>query len=84
MGIFPVAGQEIYLIASPAFAQMRLHLPAGKSFIIEARNLSPESIYVTAAALNGKPLNRAWLSHSEIVSGGRLVLTMASKPAARG
>jgi putative alpha-1,2-mannosidase len=80
IGIFPNAGQDVYLIGSPAYPLTSLHLAAGKNFVIEARNLSAENIYVTAATLNGKPLNRAWLRHSEIVSGGRLVLTMAGIP----
>ena len=80
MGIFPNAGQDVYLIGSPAYAQATLHLGDGKSFSIEARNLSAENIYVTAATLNGKPLDRSWLRHREIVSGGRLVLTMSKMP----
>jgi putative alpha-1,2-mannosidase len=80
MGIFPNAGQDVYLIGSPAYPQTTLHLAAGKSFIIEARNLSTENIYVATATLNGKPLNRSWLRHREIVSGGRLVLTMSATP----
>ena len=76
IGIFPNAGQPIYLIASPAYPQTTLHLAGGKDFVIEARNLSPQNIYVTAARLDGKPLDRAWLRHSEIAAGGRLVLTM--------
>jgi putative alpha-1,2-mannosidase len=82
IGIFPNAGQDVYLIGSPAFAQTTLHLAEGKTFLIEARNLSPENIYVTAATLNGKPLDRSWLRHKEIVNGGRLVLTMSNKPEA--
>ena len=80
MGIFPNAGQDVYLIGSPAYPQTTLHLTAGKDFIIEARNLSHDNIYVTAAALNGKPIDRAWLRHSEIAAGGRLVLTMSKSP----
>jgi putative alpha-1,2-mannosidase len=80
MGIYPNAGQDVYLIGSPAYPQTTLHLAAGKDFIIGARNLSPENIYVTAATLNGKPIDRAWLRHSEIVAGGRLVLTMGKTP----
>jgi predicted alpha-1,2-mannosidase len=80
MGIFPNAGQDVYLIGSPAYAQTTLHLAGGKDFVIEALNLSAESIYVTAATLNGRPLDRAWLRHREIVSGGRLVLTMSKMP----
>jgi predicted alpha-1,2-mannosidase len=80
MGIFPNAGQDVYLIGSPAYPQTTLHLAGGKNFVIEARNLSADNIYVTAATLNGQPLDRAWLRHREIAAGGRLVLTMASAP----
>lgn len=80
MGIFPNAGQDVYLIGSPAYTQTTLHLAGGKNFVIEARNLSAQNIYVTSATLNGKPLNRTWLRHKEIVAGGRLVLIMGNKP----
>jgi len=80
MGIFPNAGQDIYLIGSPAYPKTTLHLARGKTFIISAANLSPENIYVVAATLNGKPLNRAWLQHREIAAGGRLALTMSGAP----
>jgi predicted alpha-1,2-mannosidase len=80
MGIFPNAGQDVYLIGSPAFAETTLHLAGGKDFVIEARGVSADNIYVTAATLNGKPLERSWLRHREIVPGGRLVLTMSSTP----
>jgi len=80
MGIFPNAGQDLYLIGSPAYPQTTLHLAGGKDFIIEARNVSAQNIYVVAATLNGQPLDRAWLRHSEIIAGGRLVLTMSDVP----
>lgn len=80
MGIFPNAGQDVYLIGSPAYRETTLHLAEGKNFVIEARNLSPENIYVVAATLDGRQLNRSWLHHKEIVSGGKLVLTMSDKP----
>jgi len=80
MGIFPNAGQDVYLIGSPAYPQTTIHLGGGKDFTIEARNLSAENIYVVAATLNGKPIDRAWLRHREIAAGGRLVLTMGKTP----
>lgn len=80
MGIFPNAGQHVYLIGSPALPQTTLHLADSKTFVIEAKNVSAANKYVTTAELNGKPLNRAWLRHSEIASGGHLVLTMGEKP----
>lgn len=80
IGIFPNAGQDVYLIGSPQFGEVTFHLPGNKSFVIEAKNTSDRNIYVTAAELNGRPLPRAWLRHDEIVRGGRLVLTMAASP----
>ena len=80
MGIYPNAGQDLYLIGSPAYEKTTLHLAAGKTFVIEAHQDSPQDIYVTAATLNGKPLDRSWLRHKEIVSGGRLILTMSATP----
>jgi predicted alpha-1,2-mannosidase len=82
IGLFPNAGQDIYLIGSPVIPVTTLHLAGGKDFIIQAENTSATNIYVTGAELNGKPLNRAWLRHSEIISGGRLDLKMASVPGA--
>jgi len=35
---------------------------------------------VQSAILNGKPLNRAWLRHTEVVAGGTLELVMGPKP----
>ncbi len=80
IGIFPNAGQDVYLIGSPSLAKTTLHLANGKAFVIEARELSPTAIYVASAKLNGKPLDRAWFRHADLVDGGSLVLTMSDKP----
>ena len=48
----------------------------GGTFTIRARNNSPENVYVQRAALNGKPLDRAWLRYDEVTSGGVLELEM--------
>ncbi len=80
IGIFPNAGQDVYLIGSPAYPQTTLHLAGSKNFVIEARNFSADNIYVTSATLNGRVLDRAWIRHPEIAAGGRLVLTMAIAP----
>ena len=80
IGIFPNAGQDIYLIGSPSFGETTIHLGDAKNFVIEAMNVSPDNKYVTSAELNGKPLDRAWLHHQEIAAGGRLKLIMGNAP----
>jgi putative alpha-1,2-mannosidase len=47
---------------------------------VKARNNSSQNIYVQSATLNGKPLNRAWLRHAEVVAGGTLELVMGPNP----
>jgi predicted alpha-1,2-mannosidase len=80
IGIFPNAGQDVYLIGSPAFSKVTLHIGRGKTFVIEARGVSSANKYVIAAELNGEVLDRAWVRHAEIVKGGKLTLTMAATP----
>jgi predicted alpha-1,2-mannosidase len=85
MGFYPVCpGDGIYILGSPLFHRATIRLdPAwhtGKSFTILARGNSAENLYIQSATLNGKPLNRAWISHSEITSGGMLELMMGAEP----
>ena len=80
IGIFPNAGQDVYLIGSPSLPKTTLHLADGKTFVIEAQDVSPINIYVTAAELNGKPLDQDWFRHADLIGGGSLVLHMAAKP----
>lgn len=76
IGLYPNAGQAFYYIGSPVFRSVSIDLGSGRSFIIDAPESSASNRYVQNAELDGRPLNRAWLSHREIASGGRLVLHM--------
>lgn len=80
MGIYPNAGQSYYLINTPYFKQTVIHQENGKDFTISAKDLSETNKYIKAATLNGKPYNKAWIEHQEIVNGGVLVLEMDAAP----
>lgn len=82
LGIYPNAGQDVYLISSPKFARSTIHLGNGKTFVIEAEGVDDKHCYVTSAELNGKRLDRAWFRHADIANGGRLVLHMSASPGA--
>lgn len=45
-----------------------------RAFAIIARNNAPVHVYIQSARLNGKPLQRRYLRHSEITAGGTLEL----------
>ncbi|MEQ8704549.1 MAG: GH92 family glycosyl hydrolase [Phaeodactylibacter sp.] len=80
MGFFPVAGQDLYLIGSPLFRKSVIHLENNATFVVKANNVSHENIYIKSARLNGKKLEQAWFTHSEIAKGGELELEMSDQP----
>ena len=84
MGLFPNAGQPYYYIGSPLFSRTRIALPGRRIFTIEAPATSDANRYVIAATLNGKPLQRAWLTHAEVARGGVLHLDMGPSPSGWG
>ena len=80
MGFYPVApGSVNYALGSPAVAKAVLHLENGHTFTILAKNQSPQNVYVQKVVLNGKTLNRNYITHEEIMGGGELVLYMSGK-----
>lgn len=53
IGIFLVAGQDLYLIGRPTFPLITFYLAGDKDFTIKATNISAENKYVIAADLKG-------------------------------
>jgi putative alpha-1,2-mannosidase len=81
LGLGPVTpGAPLYVLGSPVFPRAVLDLPGRKDLTIEAPKTSLTAKYVTAAALGGRPLDRAWVSHRDLRRGGTLVLTMSITP----
>jgi predicted alpha-1,2-mannosidase len=86
MGFYPVCpGSDRYAIGSPLFERVVVRLDErhhrGKQFVIIAQGVSRENQFIQSATLNGRALNRAWITHAEIVNGGGLKLVMGPTPA---
>lgn len=84
-GLHPVCPVENrYEITSPVFNRIEITLDpdyaSGNSFVIECINNSPENVYIQSAVLNDIPLNRCWITHSELMKGGNLRLIMGNRP----
>ncbi|NPA37428.1 MAG: glycoside hydrolase family 92 protein [Chlorobi bacterium] len=84
IGFHPLCpGDNKYQITSPVFNKIVLHLDKnyynGNTFTIIANNNSKENVYIKSMKLNGKPLDRYWITHEEIVNGGILELEMTNK-----
>lgn len=81
LGFYPVApSSDQYAIGSPAMDHAVLNLENGKQFIIDVKDQSDKNVYIRKIELNGKVLNRLFLSHSEIMQGGTMVFYMSAKP----
>jgi predicted alpha-1,2-mannosidase len=88
MGLFEMNGgvtdSSKVDLTSPLFRKITIDLDPkfykGRKFVIEAKNNSPENIYIQSATLNGKPLTRSWIYYSDIVNGGTLAYKMGNKP----
>lgn len=76
--VFPASGN--YIIGSPLFNEASIDVAGGK-FVVEAVNNTPENKYVQHIELNGKPYTRSFISHQDIVKGGKMRVFMGSKPA---
>ena len=80
IGIYPNAGQDIYLITTPHFKKVTLSLGEETRLLVIAENFSHKNIFIISAELNGIPLDQAWFKHSDIKNGGTLKLKMSDKP----
>lgn len=84
MGFYPVnPASGIYMIGSPLFPKVSMNMVRdGKkaTFTVESENSSAENIYIQSATLNGKPLDRTWITYREIAAGGTLKFVMGPKP----
>ncbi len=81
MGFFPATpGSGIYAIGSPFFKSVSIQLPDGKTFQVLAEFCSKKFKYIKSATLNAKELNTPFISHQDIMKGGKLHLVMSDKP----
>ena len=81
MGFYPVCpGSGQYVLGTPYFDKMTLHLPNHKTLTINANNNSHDNRYIGTMEVNGKPYDRNYLKHSSIIQGGTINYRMQSAP----
>lgn len=80
MGLSPACvGHPVYYLHVPLFEKVSFY-PSEKAFTIEVKNFGKENKYIRSVSLNGKPLNRNWLTQDEIKRGGKLIIHAADQP----
>jgi predicted alpha-1,2-mannosidase len=77
LGFYPVCpGSDQYSIGSPMIKTAKLTLENGKTLEIEAVNQSAENIHVTKVTVNGINIRRNYLTHKELMEGGKIIFVM--------
>lgn len=81
MGFYPVCpGTDEYVLGSPLFNKISVTMENGNEFIIEAENNSEKNVYINDVVLNGESYNKNYLTHDNILNGGKLIFNMAEEP----
>lgn len=81
MGFYAVTpGTDQYVIGTPLFPDLTLHLENGKDFTITAPGVSTINCFVSTVALNKKVIQRGWLTQNDLMNGGTLEFSMMPMP----
>ena len=81
MGFYPATpASGYYVLGLPRFERVRLSFENGKQFEVIAKNLSDKNCYVKSVKLNGKALERSYITFDEVFNGGTLEFTMTNQP----
>lgn len=88
MGLFDMTGgcamEPYYDLSSPVFDEITIHLDTkfypGKTFIIKAKNNSPDNNYIQSVSLNGKQIHQPKINHKDVVAGGVLIIELGKEP----
>lgn len=81
LGFYPVCpGSNQYVLGTPYFKQVKLHLENGKTVSINAPANSKESRYVSSITLNGKTYDKNYLTHKDLLNGASINMNMSVKP----
>ncbi|MWB98247.1 glycoside hydrolase domain-containing protein [Agromyces seonyuensis] len=84
LGLFPVAGQQLFLLSPPAFATSELRF-GGATLRIDTTGFE-EPVpgggvqYIQSVFLNGERIDRSWLPGEELRRGGRLLVELGPEP----
>ncbi|HWY29892.1 MAG TPA: GH92 family glycosyl hydrolase [Candidatus Acidoferrum sp.] len=81
MGFYPVTpGVPIYDLCSPVFDRVTIRLPGGGDFTIVCRDNSANDKYIQSVRWNGRLQQKVWISHADLIKGGKLELQMGNIP----
>lgn len=81
MGFYPVCpATDEYVLGTPLFRKMTLHLQNGNKVVINAPENSDTNRYIHKMNVNGKEYTKNWLSHKALMKGAVIDVEMSDTP----
>ena len=81
LGFYPATpASGYYVLGVPRFNHAAVHLGNGHTFTVTAKGLTPQNRYVKSVKLNGKKLDRSYVTVEEVLAGGELTFVMTDSP----
>lgn len=81
LGFYTVCpGTNEYVIGSPIFDSVKLHLENGKTVSIETNNNYDNNIYIDKLKVNGKKYDKNYFTHEQLLKGANVIFEMSDKP----
>ncbi|KAL4816716.1 glycosyl hydrolase family 92-domain-containing protein [Aspergillus spinulosporus] len=82
LGLFPVHGQDVYLITPPFFREISIRNEVtGKVATVRTEGLDPgyENIYIQSVKKDGKVWTKNWIGHDFFAQGGLLEVVVGKE-----
>ncbi len=81
LGFYPVTPASLeYVIGAPQLGRAVIDVGGSRTFTVVAEGLSARNLYIQSAALDGRPYDKAFVRHEDIVRGGTLRFVMGPRP----
>ena len=80
LGFYPVApGSNQYVLGRPFVDRAVVHLPSGKSLTIASVGMGEAQSFLNDVQLNGRSLDRSYVTHEELMQGGELTFVFSNE-----
>jgi predicted alpha-1,2-mannosidase len=80
LGFYPVApASNQYVLGRPFVDKAILHLPNGKLLTIDSVGMSDKQSFLKDVVLNGRSIDRSYVTHDDLMHGGELKFVFSSE-----
>jgi predicted alpha-1,2-mannosidase len=81
IGFYPVTpAVDEYVIGSPLFNKIDIHLENGKTIHIQADDNKPDNCYIREIRYNGKNYSKNYFQYSDLMKGASIRFKMSAQP----